>query len=363
MKLLRFAVLNCNPKPNLWETFGLKRSDVTVGMIGVPGPPSATGELLLVLQAEMSLSGLPPRDSEGYITIPDVSRRSCEAAIEFVSNLIAVTGRCKRSISSPAPPAALVAEGPAEQQFLAESTGLRLAPISQQGAKPNITINEDLIAALGDRLEGLSLMAEAISHSQAMGEYRDLVRVFELAFSLPVTQLEKKLATFLAGACHGYHRSEIAKWVSLRNPASHANKQKSKFIVLEADVRPIILRMEQAAMDVLFNKKDWHQKSTDRRELLRPNLATTSEAGNFRLVRGQDAQFIIQCFDENWCVPLLHEKHPNSAARMVVETADAFFEQRHGRSDRLKRNRNPGMDNPIAPGKGNRVESRGGAVV
>ena len=69
-------------------------------------------------------------------------------------------------------PACSIGSGRAgQQQFLAESTGLRLtSPISQQGAKPNITINEDLIAALGDRLEGLSLMAEAISHSQAMGD-------------------------------------------------------------------------------------------------------------------------------------------------------------------------------------------------
>jgi hypothetical protein len=253
--------------------------------------------------AETALASLPQRDSDGYITIPDANRRSCEEAIEFVANVIAVTGRCKRSISSPYPPAALVAEGPAEHQFLGESTGLRLAPISKQGPKPIITIDEPLVNALGDRPEGLSLMAEALCHETALGEYRDLVRVLELAFALPVKCLEKKLPSYLAGSGLGYHRPEITTWVSLRDGASHADKQKTNSIVLEADVRPIVMRMEQAVMDVLFNKKDWHHKSTDRRHLLRPNVATTSTSGSLRLVRGTDATFTIQTFDEFGAYP------------------------------------------------------------
>jgi hypothetical protein len=68
----------------------------------------------------------------------------------------------------------------------------------------------------------------------------------------------------------GYTREEIQEWIAKRDPLTHADSRTAKTILFDTDVRGIIHRVEQASLDVLFNKKDWGTWSSSRRESWTP---------------------------------------------------------------------------------------------
>ena len=92
------------------------------------------------------------------------------------------------------------------------------------------------------------------------------MRLFESGFALEFSQMAKKLTQFLNPA-FGYTRSEIASWIEMRDPLTHADGKRSDLILLDSDVRKVTQRMEQAAYDVLFNKQMWRDRSRSRRNL------------------------------------------------------------------------------------------------
>jgi hypothetical protein len=231
--------------------------------------------------AETPVQGTLARDGEGYLGVPEQERRRCEEVIEAIANLIAVSSRSSRSIASSSPPAAFVAENNDERQLLDASEGVRASPFSRLDTRYQLKLTPDVIAGLADRSNGLSVMAEALSHAQALGTYHDLLRLFELAFALTINAVEKKLTQFLSTSNRGYTRAEVRNWFSFRDGATHGDMAKAKTIVLEGDIRPFIARMEQAAHDVLFNKLKWHDSSKERRSLVSPLAATTCLAGTF----------------------------------------------------------------------------------
>lgn len=59
-----------------------------------------------------------------------------------------------------------------------------------------------------------------------------------------------------------------------RAEAAHADQRKT--FVMDADVRPYVHRVEQAAWDVLLNKEEWRSASISRRDVWNPTSATTS---------------------------------------------------------------------------------------
>jgi hypothetical protein len=64
----------------------------------------------------------------------------------------------------------------------------------------------------------------------------------------------------------------------------HAD-QRNDFSV-EADLRPVIDRMEQAALDELFNKENWRDHTTDRRSLWTPRAGTDGPEGMVFVTQG-----------------------------------------------------------------------------
>lgn len=152
--------------------------------------------------------------------------------------------------------------------------------------------------ALRDRLVGVAMMAEALSTNHPVGRYRELLRLFEYAFAMTLSQAEKKLAQFLEGADLGYTRAEVKEWLEKRHGSIHGDQKKTSELVMEADVRHFLARMEQAAHDVLLNKVVWHSPSTERRTVLPHYVATTDREGkDFRLTRGRDAKLVTQVMD------------------------------------------------------------------
>lgn len=189
-----------------------------------------------------------------------------------------MTGRCRRAVLTATPPLALAPDNDVDRAMLRH-----LRCIRADAAHPIASIYsqielKDAVAALGDRLNGAALIAEAYSHTTMSGRFREFVRLFELAFSRDFTQMEKKLVQPLHPAL-GYTQDEIRTWQALRHPFTHADGKLTKVLAFESDARGVIQRMEQAALDVLFNKSEWGVWSSKRRGGWMPTAVTVDAAG------------------------------------------------------------------------------------
>ena len=252
-----------------------------------------------LVRATLSMVGLPDLDEKGRILIPPEVREPCEEAIEHSANLISVLQGCSRSIMSPVPCVGLESEGEHEAKFLRSSEGIKTKPAwSEIGQRFHIPRdNAQAIASLSDRMNGVALLAEAYSGGGESSKYRDFVRFFELAFGLSSSKVSKKLANFLAPAMR-CTRNEVQGWMDLRNPYSHADPKRTDFIASAADIRRFLLRMEQACLDVLFNKEEWMRSSTSRRQVWFPDAISTSAKGDVVVKQGVKVPSVLRVFDE-----------------------------------------------------------------
>jgi hypothetical protein len=294
MRLLRFAIAIFHGQSSI-RLAATRLGDVDVTF--VEGKSEKEKDQAFLATATLALDGLPPKDEANRIVIPTLQRERCEYAIEAMTDLIATFYGCQRSVLSPAPSVALEFTTLGEKQYLYESRGIFAVHRGESGVRPLIPLEPKLIASISDRLVGVALIAEAYAGGES-GKYREFTRFFELAFRRPFTQLDKKLETFFAPTPFGYTRAEIKRWIALRHPLSHADLKKSQAIAITSDVRRHILRMEQAALDVLFNKQNWADPSTTRRQVWVPDACSTSESGKVIVKHGTKLSLLFRTYDE-----------------------------------------------------------------
>ena len=211
---------------------------------------------------------------------------------------MSVANRCRRGLLSPTPCVALVLEEDGELDWVESSLGLCGEGTGVSGAPVQLSVTEELVSSLADRLDGVALLAEAVSHDHAVGKYHEFVRLFERAFLLPVTQLEKILSRFLAGSGLGYGREEVRQWIALRHPSTHADMRVTGGLVFDTDVQRFVPRMLQASYDVLMNKATWSDRSIDRRDTWKPTSGSNSAGADFFIKSGHDVVLEFQLFDE-----------------------------------------------------------------
>jgi hypothetical protein len=274
---------------------------VEVKKVAKPDPDAKR----LLLVAELDLSALPIVGADGLVDVPEEERRACERAIEVTANTASVLTLTRRRLATPWPPLALKVESAEERAYLAAAKGFRygvrhsnraLSPIEQ-------TIAPELMAGLTDRQEGLGAVAEFLAQAHPLGSYREAMRFFEMAFALPTHQIERKLSQFLCSSDRlGYTRAEVAGWLTFRDGAVHGDRRKAKTIIWESDVAQFFDRIEQAVLDVLYNKTDWHNSSSTRRLLWRPTSGTTGLTGLFAS-QGKGVEIGAQFFDGFGCYP------------------------------------------------------------
>lgn len=244
-------------------------------------------------------------DPDGYVVVPETERKECEDAIEKLANRLSVFGRTRRSISSISPCVAFSEPSNKELVILNASNGFGRSQKSNVSTSFTIDISDYRYHdALADRPVGVALLAETFSTSHAVAKYREYVRFFENAFARPFSQIEKILFQFLEGANLGYARDEIHDWIEPRDGATHADMRKSKILVFEPEIRPMIGRIEQAAYDVLFNKEHWHDPSRSRRTVLRHLAATDGRLGDLKVVQGAAPTIQFQVMDSFGVYPL-----------------------------------------------------------
>ena len=300
MRFIRVVSMMFDPGPKEWTSWRCHVGEVTVQTLG--RAPSPEERLRLIVTAEMPTPH-PQRDEDNFLVIPDALRTTCESALETVVNTISVFGRCRRSISSASPSAALSVEDPTERILLDRTRGFRAKRPLLASHHYEIALTDALIAGLSDRVAGVALLAEVFGHAGGAARFRELVRFFEAAFALPFDQTAKKLVQCL-NPTHGYTRAEINTWVAMRDPMIHADRMKSDRLLLGADAMRVVDRMEQAALDVLFNKEHWHDRSKSRRSLWTPIAATTSSSGGLLIQERSTPKLDFQLFDEFDVFPL-----------------------------------------------------------
>lgn len=306
MKLIRMALLYFHTKENDWLRYKwvVKLGEVEVASQRIGNAPEIKDQQRQLVFASVKLEKLPEKNSDGFLILSEGERRKAELAIEAVANMFSIAERCRRRISSPSPCVALLPENDDEIEMLETSPGILAERNSIPDVRFKLNLDNVLVSSLSDRMDGVALLAEALANTHATGKYHEFVRLYELAFSRPFTQLEKKLSNFLIGANLGYTRIEIKQWIKFRHPSTHADFQKSNDLVLEADIVRYISRMEQAAYDLLLNKGIWHSSDAGRRNVWIPDVATISDKHDIQAVQGKSGVFQFQIFDEFNAYPL-----------------------------------------------------------
>lgn len=293
MKLLRFAILNLRTSQELehksLEISGTRINLVPTGVI--------EGHKTFLIHSSRDLSELPRKDQKDRIIVDREQREQCEFAIDLVSRLLSVFYGCSQSLLSPSPCVALIYENDEEDEYLNSSKGILIEQRVENGVRSPIEFTSELVNSLTDRIDGVALLSEVYCNSES-GRYKEFVRFFELAFGLQFTQIEKKLFEFLKPMPFGYTRSEIKEWVSHRHPSTHADMKKTQELSLADDVRDYLLRMEQAALDVLFNKTKWRDKSSERRDVWKPESCSTAKDGKLIVRKGSSLSMLFRVYDE-----------------------------------------------------------------
>lgn len=253
----------------------------------------------------------PVLDDDGFVVIPNEPRQLCEAAIVRAADVLAISVRCARRVVTGTPPLALVPEGPTDLALLAKARAVRADPPYPLSTFITPVDLADLAPALNGRWDGAALLAEAYSHAQLSGRYREFVRLFEAAFRGAFTEMDKKLVqTLMPGM--GYTRAEVRGWQALRDAFSHADGKKTAEVALESDARPVFQRMEQAALDILMNKAEWGQWSSARRNIWRPDAITVDATGKGVVLQGSAPTLEWLLLDEFGVFPRVVElQHTN----------------------------------------------------
>jgi len=297
MKLVRVAMFYLTPAQEGWTSWRFNFGPVTVETMPFGKAPRVDKAQRLLVVAQTVVTTLPVVDGDGLVDVPESERRECEHALEVSANVISVLTKASRRITSAWPPVAFVPESDDDRSLLATARGIRYRHRSYVGTNSQIELTPELLRALVDRFDGLSSVATFFSTDTALGRYREAARFFEMAFALSTTDLDKKLSQFLLSGPFGYTRAEVKSWLLHRHGAVHGDGKKIASFTWESDVRPFIQRIEQAILDVLFNKTVWHNNSQERRNVWSPAFGTPSAGTDLFAARGAAGALEFQLLD------------------------------------------------------------------
>ena len=297
--LRRLAVIVLTPAPGAQAMLDAVYGDVEVETIKSELRGNAVRALVV---ASSPLTYRPKRTADRYVVVPDAERRRCEQAIEVVADLVSIANRARRAISSPFPWVAFEATSDEAREWLDASIGIHELDrvVDIPSASSVVPLEPEIIDGLRDRSDGTVLVAEALAHTHPTGQFLDFFRLFERAFRLAAHKVEAPLHELLADR-YGYTPPELEGWGKIRDAATHADVR-SRFVV-EADVRPHLARVRQAAYDVLFNKAHWRDPSTDRRELWTPNGWTRGPSSDVVMVQHSTGRLEAQLLDQFGAYP------------------------------------------------------------
>jgi hypothetical protein len=204
------------------------------------------------------------------VPVPEGPRRDAERALVERASLLAVVCQAAFEVFSPVPYLFFEPTDEAEASWLAGARQVQLPPLGGYfaGVAPGGARDLDFSAVLADRWQGTTLLSAALAAGSGIAKLHELIRVFENAFAKAGDGLVSPLTKFLCSypaADLGYSKAEVKDWIKgLRDPATHADLKIAQRVLTDSDVQPYLVRIEQAAYDVLFNKATWHNSDATR---------------------------------------------------------------------------------------------------
>ena len=279
--------------------------EVEVRAVAVEGQPNPTW-VLAIASADIPR---PPIDVQRRLIVDVEVREKLEAAIEVVADLASVATRSSRTISSPHPTIALANLTDDDRSYLASADGFKAGgPVRNRLADARSMDDSALLNLVTDRRDGVQLMAEGLSSSHATGQFHEYIRVFERAFRLSSKPLVRPLSDFLAGATNlRYTRDEVDKWLRvIRHQATHADNREE--LATARSVSEVVWRVEQAAYDVLFNKRNWRVPDSERRSAYEWRSGITP--GGMFITQGDTPTMTMQWKDAFGVFPMYFGSFP-----------------------------------------------------
>ncbi|HEX3149199.1 MAG TPA: hypothetical protein VHR66_14090 [Gemmataceae bacterium] len=271
-RLIRLVGVNVDRKFS-YSNCMYQLGDVRIQAIEHPPLSNDPGTLVLLAAFVDLDSQLQMAEEE--ILVPDELRRKLEDALEGMANLLAITHRCGRTISSIVPYIGIDPIDDEAKKWIGAASAIRVGDCWVPDRMAHILDLETVTSSLPDRFDGASLLAEALCQAHPTGRLHEYLRLFERAFARPARLVcEKLLAEFLQPLDRGFDQEEVEHWLKLRDLATHADRRPN--YAVETDTRPVVNRMEQAAFDVLFNKEKWRDISTSRRDVFSPIYGSES---------------------------------------------------------------------------------------
>jgi len=252
----------------------------------------------ILMNAEIKLMERPEVTPEKEIKIPKQEQEELNIALKIYSNLIAVANNCEVGLSGPTPSEGFIYETEEEKEFLDNTKGFDSTLVAGIQFSGNF-FGEIYDDQLLDRIEGVAFLATANAQTDNVARFHEYIRLFERAFAAQTSQLARLLHQFISySETLDYQLDELRDWmVNTRHGATHADLRDN--FVFSPDLTKDIERIKQLAYLVLFNKKVWHDQSTERRELLKLKLGVTP-GGMFMVQRkpGDERKFRISDDDE-----------------------------------------------------------------
>jgi len=197
------------------------------------------------------------------------NRIVCEEVIEHIANLYSISVSSPHILYSQEPPIAFRPDTEDEHQYIEALRNEFNKKTKSRTVSGAFSLLDKLssIDFLSDRKNGVAALSAAVNCTTKLSQYRELVRFFEMAFSMPFTKIDKKFSQFLSPAPLKFNRDELKRWSKFRHPSMHGDGAITQEISFEWDVAPYVERMKLAAYDVLLNKKRWGKRCADRRNL------------------------------------------------------------------------------------------------
>lgn len=276
MKLVRTALGFYKSLNESFTSCSFSFGDITIDVIKTT---KKSNEEILLFYAKTKLNHYPKVTKEGLIVVPDKIRKNLEDRIEKLANLISVSHLSSKNITSPVPCIAFEFEDVNEESWLKSHSGVLYKSRKEEGLRPiGVRAPIDLSKYsedIADRYDGIALMSEAISHDHLSGKLHEYFRLFERAFKLGADKIVKPMTDYFDGLRYEYSEKEIESWMKVRHSIAHGKA--SQHNVIESHVAPIFGRVEQAAFDILLNKKNWFNPDPVRRKLWHPDTGTDSK--------------------------------------------------------------------------------------
>lgn len=245
-----------------------------------------------------------PSTADGRVEIGRAMVAELDLGITAAADMLTLARREPVKISGVWPPIGFVGPTPEWERIEGTTMSIPTALPAMRVEDP-IPIEFLLGGVLSDRMEGAALLAEAMAHSNDLGRFGQLLRLLERAFGRGIGKFDGELQRYLAGGVtrHHFQPREITAWVAGRPRIMHADRP-DRPIWFHRDVALTVDRLQEAAVDVLFNKVNWHQPDDARRECRVPRRGTLDASGGWFFTRGLAVRTTVRLVEPFGSFPL-----------------------------------------------------------